>query len=189
MSDTQVSRLANLLGVLAVTLADDLQRVAAGAAGQGGGSAAALVQIATHPGLSIDELRRRITLSHSSVVRLVDRLVERELVRRGRSATDARVATLTLTDDGARLAAAVLAARQRLLIDVVQRLSADRRRELAASVEELLRRLPTSAAECCVMCRLCRLDDCPLDRCPVELRYLELIGATPDGEPPDASGG
>jgi MarR family transcriptional regulator, negative regulator of the multidrug operon emrRAB len=189
MSDADVARLANMLGVLAVALADGLEGASARTAGQGGGAAAALVQIATRPGLSIDELRRRIALSHSAVVRLVDRLVERGLVRRARSATDARAATLILTADGVRLADEVLAARRELLGDVVGRLSTEGRRELEASVEWLLRGLPASAAECCVMCRLCRLEDCPLDRCPVELRYNELSRAAPDGESPYADSG
>jgi len=105
-------RVANLLGVLALAVADQMACAMTEAAAQGGGAPAALVQIADHPGLTIEELRRRVGLSHSTVVRLLDRLAARGLVRRDRNRQDARTAGLRLTGQGQALARSVLAARR-----------------------------------------------------------------------------
>jgi DNA-binding MarR family transcriptional regulator len=48
----------------------------------------------------LGELNRRVLLSQPALSRMVDRLVERGLVRRERDADDARAARLSLTDTG-----------------------------------------------------------------------------------------
>lgn len=168
-------RLANLLGTLALAVTDQLTGAMDEAAGQGGGGPAALVQLAGHPGLTIEELRRRIGLSHSAVVRMVDRLAARGLVSRGRDAGDARAARLRLTPAGEELAGSVLAVRKQVTADIVGRLTPERQRELASLLAEMLAEIPQGSEEGTRVCRLCCLRDCPADLCPVEIRYQELL--------------
>jgi DNA-binding MarR family transcriptional regulator len=168
-------RLENLLGVFASAVAEQIADATATAAGQGGGAPAALVQIADHPDVTIEELRRRLGLSHSSVVRLLDRLAVRGLVRRSRGQVDARTARLRLTSDGATAAESVLRARSAVIGRVVGRLSPRDRRDLERLLDEMLRNEPLTPDGASQLCRLCCLRDCPADRCPVEQRYRELL--------------
>jgi DNA-binding MarR family transcriptional regulator len=162
-------RTANLLGALVTALSDRL----AGALGHGG-TPAALVQLAEHPGLTIDELRRRLGLSHSTVVRLVDGLVTRGLVVRTAHERDARAVRLTLTADGHTAAAETATARLDVLRAAVAHLPAERRADLERVAEDLLLALPTSLDDSSRTCRLCSLAACPQDDCPVERRYREF---------------
>jgi MarR family transcriptional regulator, negative regulator of the multidrug operon emrRAB len=123
-------RVENLLAVLALAVADQMAGAMTDAAAQGGGAPAALVQIADHPGLTIEDLRRRIGLSHSTVVRLLDRLAGRGLVQRDRNQQDARTAGLRLTEQGQALARSVLAARKQVTAAIITRLTPDRQRDL-----------------------------------------------------------
>src|SRR5918912_4475080 len=109
------NRPANLLGALVDSLSAAVDRATQGVSGQGGLAPAVLLQLAQHPGLSVDDVRRRVGLTHSGVVRLVDGLVVRGLVVRQRSGPDARVTRLRLTATGARLASSVAPARRDVL--------------------------------------------------------------------------
>jgi MarR family transcriptional regulator, negative regulator of the multidrug operon emrRAB len=169
------SRLANLLGVLSQAVADQMTEAMGAMADQGGGAPAALVQIADHPGLTTEELRRRIGLSHSATVRLIDRLAARGLVLRERNQQDARTAGLRLTAEGAAAAGSVQTAREQVTTAVVNRLAPGRQRELESLLDEMLTDMPATSEHGVQLCRLCCLRDCPADRCPVELRYQELL--------------
>ncbi|MEH0935371.1 MarR family winged helix-turn-helix transcriptional regulator [Micromonospora psammae] len=168
-------RLNNLLGALVDALSRQVELATTAVAGQGGGAPAALVQLARHSDLTVDDLRRRLALTHSAVVRLLDRLAERDLVARHRSTVDARRARLSLTPAGAALAAAVLEARARVLAAAVDDLDTAESAALEALLDRLLLALPTSAEHSSQICRLCHLRDCPADRCPVEMRYQEFV--------------
>jgi MarR family transcriptional regulator, negative regulator of the multidrug operon emrRAB len=135
------------------------------------------VQIADHPGLTIEELRRRIGLSHSTVVRLLDRLAARGLVRRDRNQQDARTAGLRLTGQGQALARSVLAARKEVTAAITTRLTPDRQRDLESLLDDMLADLPVTPGHASLLCRVCCLRECPADRCPVELRYQELLSS------------
>jgi MarR family transcriptional regulator, negative regulator of the multidrug operon emrRAB len=170
-------RVENLLGVLALAVADQMAGAMTDAAAQGGGAPAALVQIADHPGLTIEDLRRRIGLSHSTVVRLLDRLAGRGLVQRDRNQQDARTAGLRLTEQGQALARSVLDARKQVTAAIITRLTPDRQRDLESLLDEMLADIPATSEHASLMCRMCCLRQCPADRCPVELRYQELLSA------------
>ena len=89
---TADERTANLLGALALTVAD---RIATGS------DAAALITLRNYAeGEPLDLLRRALALSHPGVVRLADRLERRGLVERYRSERDGRAVALRLTRAG-----------------------------------------------------------------------------------------
>jgi hypothetical protein len=74
MSD---ARTTNLLGAAVTALNDELEAATTSAAEHGAAFPAALVSVHWTPGLSIEQLRRVLGISHSGTVRLLDRL-ERE---------------------------------------------------------------------------------------------------------------
>jgi MarR family transcriptional repressor of emrRAB len=171
------TRLENLLGALVTAIADELAAAVAVAAGQGGQAPAALVQLGEHPGLSVEALRHRLGLTHSAVVRLVDRLAGRGLLERARSGTDGRETLLRLRPAGREAAAAVLSAREQVLREALAGLTPVQREQLGQVLEPVLAVLPYRDADhTSQVCRLCDLAACPLQHCPVEQRYLELSG-------------
>jgi DNA-binding MarR family transcriptional regulator len=83
---------------------------------------------------TISQLAERMQLNHNSMVELVDRCEENNLLRRTRSAGDRRQVTLSITPEGESLLRKLgLAARQELrdtgpvLVDVIQRLTGEGR--------------------------------------------------------------
>ncbi|HSU34799.1 MAG TPA: MarR family transcriptional regulator [Propionibacteriaceae bacterium] len=167
MSVAYTDRGANLLGALVLAVVDDLRPATADAA---------VVQLADHPDLTIEDLRRRTGLTHSATVRMVAQLEQRGLVTRGQSDRDRRAVVLTLTADGRDAATRVLAARAEVLAGVLAPLAPADRHEFERLLGLLLDALPRSADHATVICRLCELPACPMSHCPVEHSYLHHLG-------------
>lgn len=163
------ARTANILAAFALAMTDKIDSAMRGAAsGRGGMASAALVQIASDPGLSIERLRTSIGLSHSATVRIVDQLEAAALVVRSRSAAgDSRVAELHLTPRGEDEANAGLAARRAVLDRALQRLGPPDVEALSRLVEKAMGAVVELGADQDVVCRLCDLSACPQERCPV----------------------
>ena len=163
---TLSARTGNLLGALAVALADEIHDDAKARTEIGGEAPAALVFIGHAPGCSIDFLARLLRLSHPGTVRLVDRLVVAGLVER-RAASDGRAVALHLTDVGARRRRKLLAGRQTALDKAVTVLSPTQREQLATIAEVLLKSLRgTDTRRAFTICRLCDERDCA--NCPLD---------------------
>jgi MarR family transcriptional regulator, negative regulator of the multidrug operon emrRAB len=175
------SRTANLLGATILALSDDMNAATSQAAGQAGQAPAALVELAEHPGLTVDGLRRRLKLTHPAVVRLLDRLDERGLIRRHRGNADARTTSITLTEPGQAAAAQVTAARGAVLEQALGALTSDQQRDLERLLGAVLAAWPRNLDHSCQMCRLCDLSACPDDQCPVEQRYQQFEAAAAAG--------
>ena len=156
-------RTANLLGAAALAITDELARALPPER-----DAAALVLIRQIPGDGIDALARRLDLTHSGAVRLVDRLAGDGLVTRG-PAADRRRVTLSLTAAGEARTDEILGERATMLEGLVGRLPAAERAALARTLETLLTALTDDAEHGERICRLCDLEVCPLEACPVEL--------------------
>jgi MarR family transcriptional regulator, negative regulator of the multidrug operon emrRAB len=157
-------RTANLLGALALALADELQEAAADVAGHGASGPAALVLLADLAGgATVEELRRALGLTHSGTVRLVDRLVASGLVER-RVGADARSLSLHLTPAGGRTARRVLTARETVLERALIALEPRRRVQLEGLLASLVAELGAPRRR---ICRLCDAPSC--GRCPAEV--------------------
>jgi DNA-binding MarR family transcriptional regulator len=185
-ADGEVDRAANLLGAVALRLADGMAGEITAAARQGGrpgAETAAVALSALHHFLdapTIDRLRQVLGLTSSGAVRLVDRLQAAGLVRRG-TGDDGRTTTVVLTAAGRRAAARVARARARVLDDALSVLSPAERRsfeELIGRVAVGLIREPGASRW---MCRLCDTGACGLrDRsCPVTRAAYERFAARP----------
>jgi DNA-binding MarR family transcriptional regulator len=159
----------NLLGAVALVVADTTTDAIAAEAGRSPSDAAALsalLQFLHEP--SVDRLRQVLGLTASGTVRLVDRLEVAGLVRRG-PGDDGRSTSVVLTAAGRRAARKVVHARGAVLsscLGVLSDAERDQLDELMAKV--LVGRMRGSSAERW-MCRLCDMAACGRDqgRCPV----------------------
>jgi DNA-binding MarR family transcriptional regulator len=160
---------ANRLGALAQVLADRTDD-AMTATGRASGSAAVALSALHHflDAPSIDLLRQVLGLTASGAVRLVDRLEQAGQVRRAPGA-DGRSVSLVLTAKGRRDAAAVAAARARVLTDALGELSDAERRVLDRLVGRLLVGQLRGPGATRWICRLCDTGACGRaeGRCPL----------------------
>lgn len=86
------------------------------------------------PGVCVKDAAGALRLRPNTVSTLVNQLVDAGLLRRGRAASDQRLARLELTGAATRLAATRFDEGTRLLAGGVERLSARERRILAAAL-------------------------------------------------------
>lgn len=127
---------------------------------------AALVLVANHRGCSVDWLGRRLGVTQSGTVRLLDRLQRMGLVARERTAGRRQVA-LRLTGAGKGRLGRGLQARSAALEKLLAPLSASEQAQLTSLIAKALaggRRRRKDADVACRLCdwRACR-PDCPLD--------------------------
>ena len=160
---------ANLLGALALTVSDRLERAVTAAAGLSASDAAALS--ALHQFLDsprVDLVAQVLGLSSSGAVRLLDRLEDAGLVRRAAGA-DGRVTSAALTAAGRRRAEAVTRARGELAEQALAALTPAERRRFGELAGKLLAGLIRPPGATRWTCRLCDLVACdrPNGRCPV----------------------
>jgi MarR family transcriptional regulator, negative regulator of the multidrug operon emrRAB len=177
-------RLENLLGALAVGLADAISSAVETTTGHAGAMGAALAVLAQEPGLGIEQLRVPLGRTQSATVRVVDQLVAEGYAER-RPGRDQRSVAVFLTATGAEAAARVLASREQALRDAVGELTPGERKALTGTMEKVLARITTDRAHADQICRLCDLAACPERVCPVELaaqaRQRQSAGASPEG--------
>src|ERR687895_591412 len=97
MPEAYISRVANRLGAIALTLSDGIREATEEATGLAGGIPAALVSLREWAdGRSVDVLAEAMRVSHSRAVRVVDRLEAAGLARREPDPTDGRRALVWL---------------------------------------------------------------------------------------------
>lgn len=160
------ARQANLLAAFALALDDQVQEVAADAAGRAGQAPAALAILVQQEGLSLEALRVLLELSQPATVRLVDGLVADRSARR-RPGPDARTRSLVLTRTGRVRAKRVLGARRAAADAALAALTTTERTALEWLLEKMLAGLAADRAGAEVICRLCDLRACPTATCPV----------------------
>ena len=167
MTCDETDRTGNLLGALALAVTDKIRDVTARATGQGGMVPAALVQVGSEAGQSIDHLSRRLGLSHSASVRVVMQMEAKGWLTKSRTnEKDARMAKLHLTMEGQAAMAQILAQRRTFLQSLVGPLTRVEQENLTALLETILSRAVQTDDEAEQVCRLCDLSSCPQDRCP-----------------------
>jgi DNA-binding MarR family transcriptional regulator len=159
---------ANLLGALALVVADRTQQEVAEASDQTGAAPAALSALGQFlDGASLERISEVLGVTHSGAVRLVDRLAGAGLVARG-PGPDARTRSVALTTGGQRAAAGVTGARIDYLHRLIGALTASERRALQDILGKLLAAVVDTKDGGPWICRLCDLHRCGRDqgRCP-----------------------
>jgi DNA-binding MarR family transcriptional regulator len=171
------SQIDNLLGALVLATKDKLVADFRHLNLHSETDAATLVLLMQSDGMSIGELADLLGLSHSSTVRVADRLAKRSLLRRSRQGEDARGVQLLLTNTGRALASSALAARQLTLRTMLSALSAAELDQLGDLLTKVLVKATTSRIAADRLCRLCNETVCTRATCPVERQALQV--ATP----------
>jgi DNA-binding MarR family transcriptional regulator len=157
---TRAARDANVLGALALVVADRTSDAIARASGQSETAAAALSALHHFlDGPTIDLLRQVLGLTPSGTVRLVDRLVEAGYVKRGPGG-DGRSRSVTLTAEGRRAAERVAEARADVLGAALAALSPAERETLHALAGRLLSTFVRGPGATRWVCRLCDTGVC-----------------------------
>jgi DNA-binding MarR family transcriptional regulator len=160
----------NVVGALAVALADRIRDATEAASGMSGPLPAALASLHQWAGgRTVDTLAGGLRLSHSRTVRVIDRLEADGLARRERDPADGRGVLVRLTPAGERAGSAVLAAREAALTAALDGLAPVDRRALAGIAERLLEHVTTGRRSARANCRLCDSHACGHHdgRCPV----------------------
>jgi DNA-binding MarR family transcriptional regulator len=156
---------SNVVAAWALALGDQL-REEQGRLGLEQRDVEALTLVATHDGCSVDWLSKRLSLTHSGTVRLVDRLAQRELMVRGRAG--GRAVPLHLTPAGGRLLQRWADGRDRVVTGALSGLPEPSRGVLVAAMAQALQQTPRSRSEADATCRTCTWSacgrDCPVDR-------------------------
>ncbi len=98
----------------------------------------ALVSLYGRDDLPMGELADILGLTESAATRLVDRLINMNLVRRGRDGLDRRVVRVHLSSYGKQLAELVLARRQAQFTRFAERMNAEDRKNLVDGLSALL---------------------------------------------------
>lgn len=145
--------------------AHDALAAAADAVELGPRELAALTLISAHDGCSVDWLRRRVDLTQSGTVRLVDRLEARGLLSRGEIV--GRGVPLHVTRTGRKTLAAWQTARSRAVDDLLAGLPDSRRHALVAAMATALRGQRRQRLQADTTCRTCSWSECG-DSCPVD---------------------
>lgn len=148
-------RLVNVLGALALGLADRVRWAVLDEMGLGGETAAALVVIGHTPGLSIDQLGHVLRLSHPGTVRLVDRLARADLAARSTASHDRRAVALNLTPTGQAQRGALLKRRHAALAAALKEVSPEDQAVSERVADAMLRALPDDASSALTVCRFC----------------------------------
>ena len=176
MSESRDAHLINIFGALSLALADGIREATEAAAGLTGAAPAALVALEQFlSGRSTEQLAQATGLTHSGAVRLVDRLVDRGLARRGRG-PDGRSASIVLTAKGRALSAEITRAREARVAAALEGLDRIDRATLEVLTEALV---STATTQRLVarrrgqppegwLCRLCDFTSCgrPEGKCP-----------------------
>jgi DNA-binding MarR family transcriptional regulator len=164
-----MDKTANMLGALALVMADATRGAMNEAVGVSGETVAAIVTLGANPGLQIGDLATALGLTHSGGVRLVDRLCAEDLVERFPSA-DPRAVLLRLSRSGARTRRKVLEVRAQVLETFLKPLSALERTTLDGLLSKMLAAQTTDISQGFRTCRLCDEGSCVPFGCPVEQR-------------------
>jgi MarR family transcriptional regulator, negative regulator of the multidrug operon emrRAB len=161
MPEAYISRVANRLGAIALTLSDRIRESTEAATGMAGGLPAALVSLREWAdGMSVDVLAEAMRVSHSRAVRVVDRLEAAGLARRESDPSDGRRALVWLEPAGRELAERALDARSRVLRSAVAELDAADVRDLERLLGTLLHATTVDVRAAKETCRLCDAHAC-----------------------------
>lgn len=171
----------NLLGALALSITDRLERVAAELAPPGGQLVEAMVMIAMRDGISVKRLAQRLRLSHPGAVRMIDRLEEAGWAERT-PGSDGRTLRVVLTDAGKMAVAQFCSVRAQHLRGVLKVLTPAERQALETISEKLLRALTIDLVTAYANCRMCDTKMCEASGCPVEAEARAHFTTIPQAE-------
>lgn len=169
----------NVVGAFALMVSDRVSDAIERQGGPGGSSGAALLLVHHGHVRRIDDLRAPLALTQASVVRLVDRLVDRRLLRRvAATEGDRRTVSLVLTSSGRARARALMRTRERVIGEILAGLKPGDLVTLGLVSGQVLAAVAREDRAPGRLCRYCDERACDLSRCPVEMAADETAGAS-----------
>ncbi|TDF39225.1 MarR family transcriptional regulator [Alteromonadaceae bacterium M269] len=159
--------LNNLIGVFATSITTRMETAISALGGRSLSHDSALVLIHSHPGDSIDALRKSLDLTHSGAVRLINTLEKEDLVDRLPSPEDRRAVRLYLTEKGKEQVQTILDVRSKAIESSISELSDEQRAALRDIIETALPKSITDQVEAKRVCRYCDLNTCFETGCPI----------------------
>ncbi len=165
---------ANRLGALALVLSDRLTGAIEEELGIGGMAPAALMTIKVEESITIERLAKILHLGQSSMVRAVQALEARGLVKK-LPGQDRRTLLLRLTPSGRKMVSVLLARRAAIVERAFDAVPTKSRSALAAGLDAMLEAMVEKAEDKYPICRLCDEDACGgFEDCPVERGSLRI---------------
>lgn len=157
-------QLINLMGAAAIAIADCIQAAAEKTTGQTASFPAALVIIDRYPLMTVDLLGQYLQLSQSGAARLVERLVQHNMVERHRG-HDRRFVRLQLTSTGHQMVQAIQQAKVEAVSNVLTPLNSQEQRQLFSLLTKLAGNANMTVLTEEHICRFCDIQSCPLPVC------------------------
>jgi len=181
--NTDRAATANVLGAVALAVADQIPVTVTPAGGRSDSAAAtlsALYHFPAHP--TVDQLGQVLGLTHSGAVRLVDRLAGAGLVERGPGA-DRRSRSVRLTAAGRRAARRVSDRRIAYLNSLLAEFSPAETGALHELLGRVMGQVVRHKLGGAWICRMCHLQACgrAAGNCPAANAAALKYGTTPPG--------
>jgi DNA-binding MarR family transcriptional regulator len=123
----------------------------------------ALTHVAERGKCSVGSIAEGLGVTHPAAVKLVDKLVRKELVTRGVAAADHRQSEIAPTADGRRIVNAVRRERTQRLVQVLDRMSAEDRQDLINGLQAFVTaalRDQAALDQLCVSCQALEPSEC-----------------------------
>ncbi|MEO1761964.1 MAG: MarR family winged helix-turn-helix transcriptional regulator [Cyanobacteria bacterium J06629_18] len=165
-------QLINLLGASAIAISDSIQNAAKEATGNSASFPAALVIVERYPKITVDLLARYLQLSQSGAARLVERLVNQDLVERHQG-NDRRFVHLQLTSDGKAMVEKIQQAKIAAVSSLLKPLIAKEQQQLLNILSKMAGEYRNTEVIEEYICRFCDMNECPLAVCQERLEAWE----------------
>ncbi|NIJ52240.1 MarR family winged helix-turn-helix transcriptional regulator [Dyadobacter arcticus] len=165
MTDTQLL-LGNRLGALANAISDRLQRDLIPTQTVGNSQLSVLVILHSFPGATVEDMSQALDLSHSNLVRVVEQLRQMALLEKKRG-KDSRSNALFIAPAGENILTDFYRQRDTQMQTVLNVLTGDEQRTLAALVNKMLTNFPDGHENDGRICRYCDIDLCSRADCPM----------------------
>ncbi|MEO0932916.1 MAG: MarR family transcriptional regulator [Cyanobacteria bacterium J06641_2] len=162
-------QLINLLGASAIAISDSIQNAAKEATGNSASFPAALVIVERYPKITVDLLAQYLQLSQSGAARLVERLVNQNLVERHQG-NDRRFVHLGLTSDGKAMVENIQQAKIAAVSSLLKPLTAEEQQQLLNILSKMAGKYSNTEVIEEYICRFCDMNECPLSVCQERLK-------------------
>ncbi len=158
------SQLVNLIGATAIAISDSIQNAAKETTGNTASFPAALVIVERYPTITVDLLAQYLQLSQSGAARLVERLVNQNLVERHQG-NDHRFVHLQLTSDGKAMVEKIQQAKAEAVSKLLKPLNKEEQQLLLSFLSKMAWEYRNTEVLEEFICRFCDIHKCPLPGC------------------------
>lgn len=164
--------IANSIGAFGRATSDKIDAIVERATGLSKSFCYVIVQVGSEPNASIEMLRKRMLMDHSSMVRSLDKLQEMGLIiREKNSHKDARVVNINLTEAGEEKFSLILNSRRQYLQKITACLTPAEQEILSLLMSKMFQLIVSVGDDQHYVCRLCDLEVCPQESCPVNCAH------------------